>query len=165
MRRTLASRSPRESNDGVRPFSGTAMPIRSIRSIIQGQTPITAPKTAIVADVARSMRMHNVGSIMVVDGTRLIGIFTERDALFRVLAGNRDPVTTKLGEVMTPQPQTIHPDEPFLRALRMMHEGKFRHMPVVEFDRPLGMVSVRDALDEDLHELRADLEQREEMRE
>jgi CBS domain-containing protein len=140
------------------------MPIRSIRSIVQGQTPIAAPRTAMVVEAARLMRMHNVGSIMVVDGTRLSGIFTERDALFRVLAGGRDPATTRLGDVMTPQPQTIHPDEPFLRALRMMHEGKFRHMPVVEFERPLGMVSVRDALDEDLHELRAELEQREEAR-
>ena len=57
----------------------------------------------------------------------------------------------------------MHPDEPFVRALRMMHEGKFRHLPVVEFDRPLGVVSVRDALDEDLYELRVDLEQRETM--
>jgi CBS domain-containing protein len=82
-----------------------------------------------------------------------------------VLAGGRDPSSTKLADVMTPQPQTIHPDEPFLRALRMMHEGKFRHMPVVEFERPLGMVSVRDALAEDLTELRAELEQREDLRE
>jgi CBS domain-containing protein len=141
------------------------MPIRSIRSIIQGQTPITALKTSTVIEAARLMRMHTIGSIMVVDGTRLIGIFTERDALFRVLAGSRDPATTRLADVMTPQPQTIHPDEPFLRALKMMHEGKFRHMPVVEFDRPLGMVSVRDALDEDLVELRNDLEQREDLRE
>ena len=140
------------------------MPIRSIRVIIAGQTPITAPKTATVIEAARLMRMHTIGSIMVVDGTRLIGIFTERDALFRVLAGGRDPATTRLADVMTPQPQTIHPDEPFLRALRMMHEGNFRHMPVVEFDRPLGVVSVRDALDEDLVELREELEQREELR-
>jgi CBS domain-containing protein len=144
---------------------GIAMPIRSIRVIIAGQTPITAPKTATVIEAARLMRMHTIGSIMVVDGTRLIGIFTERDALFRVLAGGRDPATTRLADVMTPQPQTIHPDEPFLRALRMMHEGNFRHMPVVEFDRPLGVVSVRDALDEDLVELREELEQREELRE
>ena len=64
---------------------------------------------------------------------------------------------------MTPQPQTIHPDEPFLHALRIMHKSRFRHLPVVEFDRPLGMVSVRDALDEDLYALRADLNQREHM--
>ena len=96
------------------------------------------------------MKQHNIGALLVVDGTRLFGIFTERDALFRVLAEGRDPHTTRLGEVMTSQPQTIHPDEPFLNALRIMHKGRFRHLPVVEFERPLGMVSVRDALDDDL---------------
>src|SRR5512144_3125845 len=134
------------------------MPIRSIRVIIAGQTPITAPKTATVIEAARLMRMHTIGSIMVVDGTRLIGIFTERDALFRVLAGGRDPATTRLADVMTPQPQTIHPDEPFLRALRIMHRGGFRHLPVAEHGRPLGMVSARDALDDDLYELSVNLE-------
>ena len=141
------------------------MAIRSIRTIVAGQTPITAVKTSSVLAAARVMEQHNVGAILVLDGTRLIGIFTERDALFRLLAEGRDPHTTRLADVMTPRPQTIHPDEPFLRALRVMHEGKFRHLPVVEFDRPLGVVSVRDALDEDLHELRIDLEQRETMSE
>ena len=137
------------------------MAIRSIRSIVAGQTPITAARSVTVATAARLMKQHNVGSLLVVDGTRLIGIFTERDALFRVLASGLDPAATSLGEVMTRQPQTIHPDEPFLRALRVMHEGKFRHLPVVEYDRPLGMVSVRDALDEDLYDLCVDLAQRE----
>jgi CBS domain-containing protein len=109
------------------------------------------------------MKRRNIGSLLVVDGTRLIGIFTERDALFRVLAAGRDPSATTLADVMTRQPQTIHPDEPFVRALRIMHEGKFRHLPVVEFDRPLGLVSVRDALDEDLYDLRVDLAQRQDM--
>lgn len=139
------------------------MPIRSLRTIVAGQTPITASKTATVLEAARLMKQHNIGALLVVDGTRLIGIFTERDALFRVLAQSRDPQATRLAEVMTPQPQTIHPDEPFLSALRMMHECKFRHVPVVEFDRPLGMVSARDALDDDLYELRVDLAQREQM--
>ena len=139
------------------------MPIRSLRSVVAGQTPITAPKTATVLDAALLMKKENIGAILVVDGTRLIGIFTERDALFRVLAAGRDPGTTPLAAVMTPQPQTIHPDEPFLNALRMMHKGGFRHLPVAEFDRPLGMVSVRDALDDDLYELRLALAQREDM--
>jgi len=139
------------------------MPIRSLRSIIAGQTPVTAVKTETVLNASRQMKARNIGSLLVVDGTRLIGIFTERDALFRVVAGDRNPATTTLADVMTPQPQTIHPDEPFLHALRIMHEGKFRHLPVVEFDRPLGLVSVRDALDEDLYELRVDLEQRQDM--
>ena len=139
------------------------MPIRSLRSIVAGQTPITAPKSASVLAAAHTMQEHNIGALLVVDGTRLAGIFTERDALFRVVAAARDPVTTRLGDVMTPQPLTIHPDEPFLHALRIMHKGRFRHLPVVEFDRPLGMVSVRDALDDDLYQLRTDLAQREQM--
>jgi CBS domain-containing protein len=139
------------------------MPIRSLRSIVAGHPPVEAPSITTVVEAARLMQQANIGALLVVDHGRLNGIFTERDALFRVLAPGRDPHATRLAEVMTPRPQTIHPDEPFVRALRMMHEGKFRHLPVVEFDRPLGVVSVRDALDEDLHELRVDLEQRETM--
>lgn len=139
------------------------MPIRSLRSIVAGHPPISAPSITTIVEAARIMKQANVGALLVVDHGRLIGIFTERDALFRLLAEGRDPHTTRLLDAMTPRPQTIHPDEPFLRALRMMHEGKFRHLPVVEFDRPLGVVSVRDALDEDLYELRIDLEQRETM--
>ena len=138
------------------------MSIRSIRSIVAGQTPISAAKTTTVVDAARLMKQQNIGALLVLDSSRLIGIFTERDALFRVLAAGRDPNATQLGDVMTAQPQTIGPDEPFVHALRIMHEGKFRHMPVVEFGRPLGMVSVRDALDDDLYALRVDLAQRQE---
>ncbi|HEX7329050.1 MAG TPA: CBS domain-containing protein [Casimicrobiaceae bacterium] len=137
------------------------MPIRSLRSIVAGQTPVTVSGATTVADAARMMKRNNVGALLVVEHTRLVGIFTERDALFRVLAEGRSPALTRVEDVMTAQPQTIHPDEPFVRALRTMHEGKFRHLPVVEFERPLGMVSVRDALDEDLDELRLDLAQRE----
>jgi CBS domain-containing protein len=137
------------------------MPLRSLRSIVAGRPPVEAASITTVVEAARLMQRENVGAVLVVDHARLVGIFTERDALFRVVADGREPHATRLAEVMTPRPQTIHPDEPFVRALRMMHEGKFRHLPVVEFDRPLGVVSVRDALDEDLHELRVDLEQRE----
>ena len=137
------------------------MPLRSLRSIVAGRPPVEATSITTVVEAARTMKRENVGALLVVDHGRLIGIFTERDALFRVLAAGLDPGATRLADVMTRAPQTIHPDEPFVRALRMMHEGKFRHLPVVEYDRPLGMVSVRDALDEDLHELRIDLTQRE----
>jgi len=139
------------------------MSIRSIRSIVAGQTPISATNTTTVVDAARLMKQENIGALLVLDSSRLIGIFTERDALFRVLAAGLDPNTTRLADVMTAQPQTIGPDEPFLHALRIMYESKFRHLPVVEFGRPLGMVSVRDALDDDLYALRVDLAQRQEM--
>ncbi|MCC7038988.1 MAG: CBS domain-containing protein [Burkholderiales bacterium] len=137
------------------------MPIRSLRSIVADQVPVTARKSLTVREAARTMKASNIGALMVVDGTRLVGIFTERDALFRVLAEGRDPGTTELAEVMTTQPSTIHPDAPFIDALRTMHRGRFRHLPVVEFDRPLGLVSVRDALDDDLADLRIALQQHE----
>ncbi|MEO8536982.1 MAG: CBS domain-containing protein [Betaproteobacteria bacterium] len=139
------------------------MPIRSLRSIVAGRPPIVAASIMTVTAAAQLMKRHTIGALLVVDDARLTGIFTERDALFRLLAEGRDPQATRLGEVMTARPQTIDPDEPFVRALRMMYEGKFRHLPVVEFGRPLGVVSVRDALDEDFHDLRIDLEQRETM--
>ncbi|MFO1304984.1 MAG: CBS domain-containing protein [Burkholderiales bacterium] len=135
------------------------MSIRSLRTIVAKQPPVTASKTLSVLDGARMMKQHNIGAILVVDGSRLVGIFTERDALFRVLAEGRNPQTTRLADVMTLHPQTIHPDEPFLQALRIMHKGRFRHLPVVEFERPLGMVSVRDALDDDIYALKVALEQ------
>jgi CBS domain-containing protein len=133
------------------------MTLRSLRSIVAKQPPATAEKSVTVLDAALLMKREGKGALLVVDGSRLIGIFTERDALFRVIAARRDPVTTRLADVMTPQPQTMHPDEPFVKALRLMHRHGFRHLPVVEHGRPLGVVSARDALDEDLDELRVDL--------
>ncbi len=139
------------------------MAIRSVRSVVASQTPLLASRTTTVLDAANQMKAQSKGALLVVEGTKLIGIFTERDALFRVIAAGRDPATTILADVMTPQPQTIHPDEPFLHAMRIMHRGGFRHLPVAEHGRPLGMVSARDALDDDLYELSVNLEQREHM--
>jgi CBS domain-containing protein len=137
------------------------MPIRSLRTIVAKQKPVTAPKSATVVEASRTMKLHNVGALLVVDGTRLAGIFTERDALFRVLAAGRDPDATQVGEVMTPSPQTIPPDKPFVDALRMMLEGGYRHVPVVDGGKVLGIVSVRDALDPEVYEAKKDLATRE----
>ena len=136
------------------------MPQRPIREIIENQKPITASTGISVAEAARLMKEHRVGAILVVQGSKLKGIFTERDALFRVMAAGRDPEATKLSEVMTPNPRTITPDRPFGHALHLMYEGEFRHVPVVENGRPLGMVSARDALGPDLQQFISDLDAR-----
>jgi CBS domain-containing protein len=136
------------------------MSLRSLRSIVANQPPAIAEKSVTVLEAATLMQQQGKGALLVVEGSRLSGIFTERDALFRVIAAGRDPATTKLADVMTPHPQTMHPDEPFVKALRIMHKRGFRHLPVVEHGRPLGIVSARDALDDDLYELRVDLAQR-----
>jgi CBS domain-containing protein len=138
------------------------MSIRSLRSVVAGKKPpLMIPSTTPVSEAARRMHEANTGAAMVLEGTRLAGIFTERDALFRVLAVARDPNETPVAAVMTRDPQTIHPDKPFDEALRMMHEGRFRNVPVVEDGRPLGMVSVRDAIGPELLHLREALETRE----
>ena len=123
---------------------------RTIRQIIEGQTPVTAAASMSVTEAAQVMKEKNVGALMVVDDEKLVGVFTERDALFRVLAQGRSGESTKLAEVMTREPKTVAADKPFLHALQMMHEGGFRHLPVVENERLLGIVSVRDALGPEL---------------
>ena len=125
---------------------------RSIRDIIAEQEPITAPESITVSAAAQLMKRNEVGAVMVVGEGRLVGVFTERDALFRVLAEGRDTLTTRLADVMTRNPATIHPDRPFAEALHIMHEGGFRHVPVVEDGRPVGMVSARDALGPELED-------------
>jgi CBS domain-containing protein len=133
---------------------------RPVRSIIEDQKPITASADITVAAAARLMKEHRIGAILVLQDGRLTGIFTERDALFRVIAEGRDPKKTRIAEVMTANPRTIAPDRPFGHALHLMHEGGFRHVPVVDNGRPLGVVSARDALGPDLQQFVAELDER-----
>jgi CBS domain-containing protein len=125
---------------------------RSIGSIIEDQELVTAPESATVAQAARLMKEKRVGAVMVVEEGKLVGMFTERDALFRVVAESRDARTTRLSEVMTRNPQSVDPRKTFSDALHIMHEGGFRHVPVVEDGRPVGMVSCRDALGPELED-------------
>ena len=130
---------------------------RPIRTIIGEQKPVSAGAETTVAAAAKLMKRHRIGALLVTKSGQLAGIFTERDALFRVLAEGRDPAKTHLSQVMTPNPRTISPDRPFGHALHLMYEGEFRHVPVVENGHPLGMVSARDALGPDLQRFVADL--------
>jgi CBS domain-containing protein len=137
---------------------------RSIRQIIEGQELVTSPGKATVAEAARLMKQQQVGAVMVVEEGKLIGVFTERDALFRVVAECRDANTTLLAEVMTRDPRTIHPDKAFPDALHIMYEGGFRHVPVVEDGRPIGMISARDALGPELEDFVYELLRQEQAR-
>ncbi|MDS4040849.1 MAG: CBS domain-containing protein [Candidatus Competibacter sp.] len=141
------------------------MPYRTLRKRVEHQKILTAapPKTSI-REAARLMKQTKVGALLVVENGHLVGIFTERDALVRVLAEGLDPETTPLAAVMTLDPITVHPDQPFVSALHLMYENGFRHVPVVENGRPLGMVSARDALDLEAAEFEATLHQREHLR-
>jgi CBS domain-containing protein len=134
---------------------------RPVRSIIEDKKPITVSADMTVTAAARLMKTQRIGALLVISEGRLAGIFTERDALFRVIAEGRDPGKTRVSDVMTANPRTLAPDRPFGHALHLMYEGGFRHVPVVENGRPLGVVSARDALAPDLQQFIAELGKRE----
>jgi len=137
------------------------MPHRSVRDVIASQKPLTTSGNTTIATATKLMKKHSVGALMIVEDGHLAGIFTERDAVFRVLAESRDPKKTHVAEVMTTKPKTIGPDKALGHALLMMHEGGFRHVPVVEHGKPLVMISARDALGPELQEFEGELQQRE----
>ncbi|MBK7414920.1 MAG: CBS domain-containing protein [Dechloromonas sp.] len=115
---------------------------------------ITATRDMTVRSACRLMAEKRIGAMLVVENLRIVGIFTERDALNKVLATSIDPDTTKLSRVMVADPMTIRDDKPLGFALAMMADGGFRHVPVVDDNgTPLGMVSARDALGQDMLEL------------
>jgi CBS domain-containing protein len=123
-----------------------------IRAVMQKKRLLKAPPETVVAKAAKLMAKKNVGAVLVVKNERLIGIFTERDVVSRVVAGGLDARTTRLAEVMTRSPQTVGPEQTLGQALLIMHEKGFRHLPVVEQDKVIGIVSSRSAMDPDLEE-------------
>ena len=135
-----------------------------IRSVLEPRKLVLAPPQASVDDAARLMKEAHVGAVLIVEQGRLIGIFTERDAVYRVLAARRDPLLTRLAEVMTRDPVAVSPDETFGYALLLMHDNGFRHAPVVENGRPIGVVSMRHALDPELEEFTAEAQRRKSIR-
>jgi CBS domain-containing protein len=137
------------------------MPDRPIRDIIQRNRLVSASENTTVSEAARLMKETRVGAILVLRKERLVGIFTERDALNRVLAVGLDPLHTKLSQVMTAKPASMAPDKPFGHALIAMYEHGYRHMPVVENGKAVGVVSMRDARPPELYELETDLKDRE----
>jgi CBS domain-containing protein len=135
-----------------------------VRDLIERRRLVMATPQLSVAKAARMMRKSMVGAVLVVEHGRLAGIFTERDAVYRVMASGLDPEATPLGAVMTREPKTVAPEEPFGAALLLMHEHGFRHAPVIEDGRPIGVVSARHALDPELEEFAVEATRRESFR-
>ncbi|MDD5176485.1 MAG: CBS domain-containing protein [Sterolibacterium sp.] len=136
-----------------------------IRRVMEKRNYIVAPPETTVSKASEMMEKKNVGAVMVVKEERLVGIFTERDAVFRVIARGRDARTTQLAEVMTTEPRTLDPNKSFGYALLMMHENGFRHVPVIENGKPIGIVSSRNAMDPDLEEFVSEAQRRKHIKE
>jgi CBS domain-containing protein len=95
-----------------------------------------------VADAVKLMREKRVGCVLVCEQRRIVGIFTERDLLRRVLAQGKG-LSTLMQECMTPNPIAVHPKDSIGCAIKRMQKGGYRHLPVVNDDRPVGILSVK----------------------
>jgi len=101
------------------------------------------PNTA-VTECVRLMTVGNIGALIVLDGERLIGIFTERDALNKVLACGLDPANTKVSEVMTKDPYCIPPTTQVCDALKIITKKRFRHLPIMDNGKVIAVISSGD---------------------
>ena len=135
-----------------------------IRSVMERKKFITATPDKTVSQAARLMAAKDAGAVLVVEDDQLIGIFTERDVVFRVIAPGLEPKATLLREVMTAEPKTLGPTQSYGHALVLMQENGFRHVPVVEDGQAIGIISSRNAMDPDLEEFVADQRRREHYR-
>jgi CBS domain-containing protein len=133
---------------------------KSVRSVMQRCKVLKAVPETLVSKAAKLMAANNVSAIMVIEDDRLVGIFTERDVVFRVVARGLDAQATRLADVMTRAPRTVDPDKPFGYALLVMQEEGFRHLPVIQDGKPIGIVSSRSAMDPELEEFVSEAERR-----
>ncbi|MGD9616604.1 MAG: cyclic nucleotide-binding/CBS domain-containing protein [Alphaproteobacteria bacterium] len=112
--------------------------------LVRNQDPLTLPPSATVLDAARRMRERNVGAVLVVEDRRLVGIFTGRDAVSRVLAEGKSASDTVLAEVMTRNPECLSLGHAAIDALRLMQDARCRHLPIVTDGVVVGIVSRGD---------------------
>jgi CBS domain-containing protein len=135
-----------------------------VRDVMAPEGALMLAPDATVSAAAELMAKRRVGAAMVVEHERLIGIFTERDALFRVVARGLDPRTTQLREVMTVEPRTVGPNVSYGYALLVMQENGFRNAPVVDNGKPIGIVTSRNAMDPELEQFVSEANRREYIR-
>lgn len=111
---------------------------------IMTSSPTTVETSTTVAEAAKIMASEDIGPLPVVDGGRLVGIVTDRDLVVRVLAEDRDPNSTNVGDVASSELVTVAPDTALDEALRKMASAQVRRLPVVEGDRVVGIVAQAD---------------------
>ncbi|MCK6485567.1 MAG: CBS domain-containing protein [Phycisphaerae bacterium] len=117
-----------------------------VSDILQKKGPKVASVagTTSVVEAARRMNADHIGSVVVTEGERVVGIFTERDVLNRIVAAGRDPAQTRVADVMTTPVACCRGDTKLDECRRVMREKRIRHLPVVEGGRLVGMISIGD---------------------
>jgi CBS domain-containing protein len=117
-----------------------------IRDILRrkGEDVYSVGPLATVIDAVNAMNDHRVGSVLVCEGGYPVGVFSERDVLVRVVAAHRDPRQTLVRDVMTTRLYTASPDDTLLEVMRLMTDRRCRHVPVMEGELLIGLVSIGD---------------------
>lgn len=114
----------------------------------KGSSVYSVAALATVADAVRVMNQHKVGSVVVTQGETLVGIFTERDVLTRVVAAGRAPDTTSISDVMTHTPATVTPHSTVEEVMTLITDRRCRHIPVLDEQTHaiLGLISIGDVM-------------------
>lgn len=128
-----------------------------VPDVIRAQKLVTLTREASVRQAAHLMAERGIGAVLVVEEHQLVGIFTERDVATRVVSAGLDPDATKLGQVMTPDPDTLKTTATVRDALDLMKRHGYRHLPVVQGRKLVGIVSIRDLYNTVMDQLEADI--------
>jgi CBS domain-containing protein len=123
-----------------------------IHDLVQSQDTYRAEVGQSVLEVAQAMVERNIGAVPVLRDGLLVGVFSERDLMRRVVVEGRDPIRTRVGEVMTENPLTVEPNTDLDTCRFLMRRHGFRHLPICQDQQLRGMVSMRDILLHDLSE-------------
>ena len=120
--------------------------MKKVRDIMRYGFLFTVQRATTVADAVRAMAAHNVGIVSVLEGDKLVGVFSERDVVRRVVDRGLDPARTPVGDVMTTELVVADADEDYQSAMRKMDQANIRHLLVVSEGRILSMISIRDLM-------------------
>jgi CBS domain-containing protein len=126
--------------------------MKTLREIMRPEFLFTVQRGATVRDAVQVMTANNVGIVLVLEGERLVGVFSERDVVRRVVDRGLDPARTPVGDVMTTQLVVGDPDEDYQSAIRKMDQANIRHLLVVKGSEMLSMISIRDLIRVDMQD-------------
>lgn len=117
-----------------------------VKDLIKNRETFTVQDDQTVFEVAKFLVGHNIGAVPVLHDKKLVGIFSERDIMKRVVAEARDPRTTKVSDIMTKQPVTVTPETAVEECMLLMRDHNCRHLPICQDNALWGLISLRDVL-------------------
>lgn len=120
------------------------MLVKSVRDVVAARAMPAVQSDVSVRDACEVMDGFDIGAVLVLEGEALAGILSERDVVRRCVLTGFDPVETAVSAVMTADPRTVQADQGLADAISLLDEGGFRHLPVLDGETPIGLLSVRD---------------------